>query len=111
MNVDETMSDSTATNTGPTVQQTIEAMFGAQTGSQNLSQALAAQIKSNNWNTNKFREEYEMAKSRLSDQKFNITDYPDPLLPRQRPPKQTGFDPEVEKQLKKMIASIKSGTP
>ncbi|KAH8891066.1 hypothetical protein GQ53DRAFT_747315 [Thozetella sp. PMI_491] len=35
-----------------------------------------------NWNTKKWQEEYEAAKSRLSDQKFSSTEYPDPLAPR-----------------------------
>lgn len=75
MNSDEVMSDPAPANTtaammaGPgSIQGIIDA------AAQNQSQAQAhAQIKANTWNTNKFREEYEAAKSRLSDQKFNIS--------------------------------------
>ena len=72
MNPDEVMSDPAPANTtmatGPgSIQDIIDA------SAQNQSQAQSlAQIKANAWNTNKFREEYEAAKSRLSDQKFNI---------------------------------------
>lgn len=75
MNVDDIMSDPAAPrNTGTTLNETMEALLESPASSQNQAQAHAlAQIKANNWNTNKFREEYETAKSRLSDQKFNIS--------------------------------------
>lgn len=69
MNVDETMSEA---NTGATVEGTLGTPASSQTQTQAQAHALA-QIKANNWNTNKFREEYEAAKGRLSDQKFNIS--------------------------------------
>lgn len=73
MNSDEVMSDPAPANTtamaaGPA---SIQDIIDAASHNQSQAQALA-QIKANAWNTNKFREEYEAAKSRLSDQKFNI---------------------------------------
>ncbi|OIW35298.1 hypothetical protein CONLIGDRAFT_627353 [Coniochaeta ligniaria NRRL 30616] len=67
------------------------------------------------WNTKKFREEYEIARSRLSDQKFDITQYADPLMPRrqsstQSPATSQTFSPETEKRLQGLIAKIKSST-
>ncbi|KAI0485187.1 hypothetical protein GGR56DRAFT_617157 [Xylariaceae sp. FL0804] len=61
----------------------------------------------------KFREECDIAKSRLSDQKFSSKDYPDPLLPRSQP--QSHFYPkevtaETEKHLLDVIAKIKETT-
>ncbi|KAI0969961.1 hypothetical protein F4678DRAFT_437163 [Xylaria arbuscula] len=56
--------------------------------------------------------EHESAKSRLSDPKFSIRDYADPLLPRQQPSSHyypRGVTPEVEKQLLDLIANIKAG--
>ncbi|KAI1430110.1 hypothetical protein F5Y12DRAFT_709120 [Xylaria sp. FL1777] len=55
--------------------------------------------------------EHESAKSRLSDSKFNIRDYADPLLPRQHPPSHyypRGVTTEMEKQLLDLIANIKA---
>ncbi|KAI0913179.1 hypothetical protein F4824DRAFT_105395 [Ustulina deusta] len=56
--------------------------------------------------------EHESAKGRLSDSKFNIRDYADPLLPRQHPPSYyypRGVTAETEKQLLDLIAKIKAG--
>ncbi|KAI0543101.1 hypothetical protein GGR58DRAFT_9317 [Xylaria digitata] len=56
--------------------------------------------------------EHEFAKSRLSDHKFNIRDYADPLLPRQHPPSHyypKGVTAETEKQLLDLIEKIKAG--
>ncbi|KAI0871283.1 hypothetical protein GGS24DRAFT_472085 [Hypoxylon argillaceum] len=53
----------------------------------------------------------EVAKSRLSDQKFNIRDYADPLLPRQQPPSYyypRGVTAEMEKHLLDLISKIKA---
>lgn len=52
----------------------------------------------------KFKEEYDTAKMRLSDQKFDIRDYPDPLLPRDKSqPLPQGVTPELEKHLLEVI--------
>ncbi|KAI3331938.1 hypothetical protein HD806DRAFT_478833 [Xylariaceae sp. AK1471] len=56
--------------------------------------------------------EHDAAKSRLSDHKFNIRDYADPLLPRQHPPSHyypRGVTAETEKRLLDVIAKIKAG--
>ncbi len=84
MNVDEMMSDRSSPAPGQM----------SMAGSETLAKGGPT------WDTKKFREEYEVAKSRLSDQKFNASecseaatlqceapnhvaaDYPDPLLPR-----------------------------
>ncbi|KAI1328304.1 hypothetical protein F5Y16DRAFT_369360 [Xylariaceae sp. FL0255] len=56
----------------------------------------------------------ELAKARLVDPKFNIRDYPDPLLPRQQQapshylPKTS--TPETEARLLEIIAQIKRKT-
>ncbi|KAK0731166.1 hypothetical protein B0H67DRAFT_62166 [Lasiosphaeris hirsuta] len=65
------------------------------------------------WNTKKFRDEYEVAKARLSDLKFNIGEYPDPLLPRQphRMQYPSGVTAEMERQLQALIANIRERTP
>lgn len=65
----------------------------------------------NNWNTKKFRDEYEMTKSRLSDQKFSMGQFRDPLFSRRPkvvkyPP---GVTPEMEQQLKEFVAKVKAG--
>ncbi|KAK4128679.1 hypothetical protein N657DRAFT_676433 [Parathielavia appendiculata] len=62
------------------------------------------------WNTEKFREEYEVYKNRLQDQKFSIADYPDPLSPRPPHPKQypKGTNPELERKLHELIAQVKA---
>lgn len=138
MNPDEVMSDPAPANTtmAATAPGSIQDIIDA-AAAQNQS---LAQIKANVWNTNKFREEYEAAKSRLSDQKFNISksqeshgyqslvshfitisltvylpviaDYPDPLMPRAPALKQTrpGQTAESEQKLKDLIAKIKAGS-
>ncbi|KAH9904201.1 hypothetical protein F4778DRAFT_734374 [Xylariomycetidae sp. FL2044] len=75
----------------------------AQTPESNAEASLA-------WADKKFREEYDVAKSRLSDQKFEIADYDDPLLPRTRPqsahyPK--GISAELEKHLLDVVANVR----
>ncbi|KAK0618258.1 hypothetical protein B0T17DRAFT_331089 [Bombardia bombarda] len=64
------------------------------------------------WNTKKFREECEMAKGRLSDQKFSIADYPDPLLPRPPHPKlyPRGTTVETEKRLRELIDQVRASS-
>ncbi|KAK8070130.1 hypothetical protein PG994_006746 [Apiospora phragmitis] len=62
------------------------------------------------FNDKKFKEEYEYTKSKLSDQKFDIRDYPDPLLPRN--PQQETFLPkgvttEIEQHLIELVQDIK----
>ncbi|KAG7292940.1 hypothetical protein NEMBOFW57_002985 [Staphylotrichum longicolle] len=62
------------------------------------------------WNSKKFREEYDLYKRRLQDQKFSVADYPDPLAPRPPHPKQypKGTDPELERRLHALIADVKA---
>ncbi|KAI1107594.1 hypothetical protein F4804DRAFT_296498 [Jackrogersella minutella] len=65
------------------------------------------------WNDKRSRDEFDLARSRLSDQKFNIRDYDDPLLPRQFPqshyyPK--GVTAETEARLLKLIADAKGSS-
>ncbi|GAW25549.1 hypothetical protein SAMD00023353_0802860 [Rosellinia necatrix] len=58
--------------------------------------------------------EHEGAKNRLSDHKFNIRDYPDPLLPRQHSPSHyypKGVTAEMERHLQDTILKIKAGNP
>ncbi|KAI1819575.1 hypothetical protein F4861DRAFT_526528 [Xylaria intraflava] len=55
--------------------------------------------------------EHEFLKSRLTDHKFNIRDYPDPLLPRQEPPSQyypQGVTAVMEKHLLEVVSKIKA---
>ncbi|KAI1276697.1 hypothetical protein F5Y07DRAFT_365721 [Xylaria sp. FL0933] len=55
--------------------------------------------------------EHDSAKSRLSDPKFNIRDYADPLLPRQQTPSYyypRGVTAEMETQLLDLIAKLKA---
>ncbi|KAI8951000.1 hypothetical protein F4801DRAFT_546872 [Xylaria longipes] len=57
-------------------------------------------------------QEHEVAKSRLSDHKFNIRDYADPLLPRQQPPSHPNprsVTAETEKHLLELISRLKAG--
>ncbi|KAH8161993.1 hypothetical protein CIB48_g6248 [Xylaria polymorpha] len=58
--------------------------------------------------------EHEAAKSRLSDHKFNIRDYADPLLPRQQPPPPhyypRGVTAEMENRLLDLVSTIKEET-
>ncbi|KAI0489637.1 hypothetical protein F4859DRAFT_461691 [Xylaria cf. heliscus] len=60
----------------------------------------------------KLAKEHEAAKSRLSDHKFNIRDYADPLLPRQQPGSHyypRGVTAEMEMRLLDLISRIKAG--
>ncbi|KAH8910744.1 hypothetical protein BR93DRAFT_923460 [Coniochaeta sp. PMI_546] len=71
--------------------------------------------KTAGWNTKKFREEYDTARSRLTDQKFDITQYADPLIPQrssaaQNPVTPQKFSPETEKRLQSLITKIKSSS-
>ncbi|KAK2073588.1 hypothetical protein P8C59_007862 [Phyllachora maydis] len=60
-------------------------------------------------NSKKYREELDSAKSRLADQKFNVADYPDPLLPRQGPPSlPRGVTAETEEKLRTLVQSLKT---
>ncbi|KAK9797579.1 hypothetical protein SCARD494_03408 [Seiridium cardinale] len=59
----------------------------------------------------KLKEEVDIAKQRLSDTKFNIRDYPDPLLPREVPRERhipSGVTTEREKYLLDVIAKVKA---
>ncbi|KAI1460490.1 hypothetical protein F4805DRAFT_454912 [Annulohypoxylon moriforme] len=61
----------------------------------------------------KSKEEFELARARLTDQKFNIRDYEDPLLPRQHPPSHyypLGVTAETETRLLKAIAQAKNSS-
>ncbi|KAI1375673.1 hypothetical protein F4677DRAFT_422027 [Hypoxylon crocopeplum] len=65
------------------------------------------------WNDKKTKEEFDLARSRLADQRFNIREYEDPLLPRQTPqshyyPK--GVTAETEARLLRLIAKVKEST-
>ncbi|KAI1074025.1 hypothetical protein F5B20DRAFT_564977 [Whalleya microplaca] len=65
------------------------------------------------WMDKKFREETDVAKARLSDQKFNMSDYADPLLPRQHPQSKyypRGVTAETEAHLQKVIAAAKANS-
>ncbi|KAK3905803.1 hypothetical protein C8A05DRAFT_12419 [Staphylotrichum tortipilum] len=76
-----------------------------------VAAALAAATAAGTWNNRKSREEYDMYKSRLQDQRFSIADYPDPLSPRPPHPKQypKGTDPKLEQMLHELIAKVKQG--
>ncbi|KAI4596194.1 hypothetical protein KJ359_005701 [Pestalotiopsis sp. 9143b] len=55
----------------------------------------------------KLKEEVDGAKQRLTDVKFNMRDYPDPLLPRDVPPERhipQGFTANDEKALLDLVA-------
>ncbi|KAL2271261.1 hypothetical protein VTJ83DRAFT_632 [Remersonia thermophila] len=62
------------------------------------------------WNTNKFRDEYLAAKNKLLDQKFSVSEYPDPLSPRPPHPKQypPGTDRQLERKLQELVAQVRS---
>ncbi|KAI1415586.1 hypothetical protein F5Y13DRAFT_146304 [Hypoxylon sp. FL1857] len=65
------------------------------------------------WNDKRSREEFDLARARLADQKFNIRDYEDPLLPRKHPqshyyPK--GVTAEMEARLLELIAEAKGSS-
>ncbi|KAI1386858.1 uncharacterized protein F4822DRAFT_411432 [Hypoxylon trugodes] len=69
--------------------------------------------KTIHWNDKRSREEFELARAKLSDQMFNIRDYEDPLLPRQIPPSQyypKGVTAETETRLLKLIADVKDSS-
>ncbi|KAH8204834.1 hypothetical protein TruAng_001023 [Truncatella angustata] len=60
----------------------------------------------------KFKEEADHFKQRLSDQRFNMRDYPDPLLPRDIARERhvpQGYTAEKEKHLLDAIARVKAG--
>ncbi|KAJ4421024.1 hypothetical protein N0V85_000369 [Neurospora sp. IMI 360204] len=64
------------------------------------------------WNTKKFRVDYDMIQIRLTDQRFNSTNFRDPLMPcpphhKQYPAHTT---PATEKRLKELITRIKGGS-
>ena len=88
--------------------------------------------KTASWNTKKFREEFEAAKARLADQKFDIGEcdhkpvvwwclrltsplsftlarYADPLMPREPHAVQSSqsFSLEAEKRLQDLVSQIK----
>ncbi|KAI1209430.1 uncharacterized protein F4807DRAFT_426679 [Annulohypoxylon truncatum] len=61
------------------------------------------------WNKNS-KEDLSSLQAKLTDQKFNIRDYEDPLLPRQHPPSHyypNGVTAETEARLLKVIAKVK----
>ncbi|KAI0889409.1 uncharacterized protein GGS22DRAFT_153820 [Annulohypoxylon maeteangense] len=61
----------------------------------------------------KSKDDFELARARLSDQKFNIKQYDDPLLPRQHPPSHfypNGVTAETEARLLKVIAKAKGSS-
>ncbi|KAI1504649.1 hypothetical protein F5X99DRAFT_371643 [Biscogniauxia marginata] len=63
-----------------------------------------------NWNDKKFREEYDLARAKLADQKFNMRDHEDPLLPRQHPQSKyypKGVTAETEAHLQAVIAKVR----
>ena len=43
-----------------------------------------ADSKGASWNTQKFRDEYELYKNRLQDQRFSVGEFPNLLVPRMR---------------------------
>ncbi|KAK4116274.1 hypothetical protein N656DRAFT_794597 [Canariomyces notabilis] len=100
MNPDDAMADSQTAEEGAS-----HVHLNAQQQQPGNKPAVAA------WNTKKFRDEYEISKHRLLDQKFSSTEYPDPLAPRPPHPKQypKGTDPALERQLKQLIADIRPG--
>ncbi|KAK3382896.1 hypothetical protein B0T24DRAFT_672834 [Lasiosphaeria ovina] len=112
MNSDEMMSDTTVNSTkGVPLPDLLQ---NNSSGGGKLADVAAAAAKAGAgpaaWNTKKFRDEYEMAKMRLSDQKFNIAEYPDPLLPRRVLPRQypLGVTAETERRLQELIADIRA---
>ncbi|KAI5862594.1 hypothetical protein GGS23DRAFT_570958 [Durotheca rogersii] len=63
------------------------------------------------WTEKKAKDDFDIARARLSDQKFSIKDYEDPLLPRKHPqshyyPK--GVTTETEARLQNLIALAKT---
>ncbi|KAI1400318.1 hypothetical protein F4819DRAFT_461945 [Hypoxylon fuscum] len=70
----------------------------------------ASEIRPVTWNDKRSKEDFDLARARLADQKFNMRDYEDPLLPRQYPqshyyPK--GVTAEIEARLLAIIAQAK----
>ncbi|KAI2783441.1 hypothetical protein F4815DRAFT_442311 [Daldinia loculata] len=73
----------------------------------------SSEVRVGNWNDKRSREDLDLARARLADQKFNMRDYEDPLLPRQHPqshyyPK--GVTAETEAQLLKLVAELTSSS-
>ncbi|KAI1807269.1 hypothetical protein F4811DRAFT_506290 [Daldinia bambusicola] len=69
----------------------------------------SSDVRGGTWNDKRSREELDLARARLADQKFNMRDYEDPLLPRQHPqshyyPK--GVTAEMEAELLKLVAEL-----
>ncbi|KAI0172106.1 hypothetical protein GGR52DRAFT_549042 [Hypoxylon sp. FL1284] len=65
------------------------------------------------WNDKRSKDDFDTAKARLSDQRFSMKDYEDPLLPRQFPqshyyPK--GVTAETEARLLAIIAKAKGAS-
>ncbi|KAI0404906.1 hypothetical protein F4802DRAFT_204492 [Xylaria palmicola] len=61
----------------------------------------------------KHAKEQEVAMSRLSDQKFNMREYADPLTPRQYSQSQyypKGVTAETERRLLDLVSRLKTGT-
>ncbi|KAI1166490.1 hypothetical protein F5B18DRAFT_605943 [Nemania serpens] len=84
------------------------------TPSQSFSEPVQVPDSSSMDWADKQAKEHEVAKSRLSDHKFNIRDYADPLLPRQHSPSHyypRGVTVETEKRLLDLISKIKTGNP
>ncbi|KAK3937182.1 hypothetical protein QBC46DRAFT_393303 [Diplogelasinospora grovesii] len=84
---------------------------GASDGGDNL--ALGDESTPSLWSTTakQYKEEFDKAKARITDQKFSSTNYPDPLKPRQLPhPKQypMGVTPQTEQRLKELIIKIRA---
>ncbi|KAI1631466.1 hypothetical protein F4809DRAFT_165374 [Biscogniauxia mediterranea] len=87
--------------------QALDPIAGSAAGAASGSKATA------NWSDKKFREEYDLARARLSDQKFNMKDYEDPLLPRQHPQSKyypNGVTAELEAHLQAVIANAKASS-
>ncbi|XXG98804.1 hypothetical protein Hte_005134 [Hypoxylon texense] len=65
------------------------------------------------WNDKRSKDELDLARARLSDQRFNMRDYEDPLLPRQFPPSHyypKGVTAEIEARLLGIIAQVKGSS-
>ncbi|KAJ9157833.1 hypothetical protein NKR23_g55 [Pleurostoma richardsiae] len=60
------------------------------------------------WNTRKFQEEYELARSKFTDKRFDIRDYHDPLLPRAPSELPKGMTAERAQHLRDLKAKIES---
>ncbi|KAI0125564.1 hypothetical protein BJ170DRAFT_437855 [Xylariales sp. AK1849] len=72
--------------------------------------ANATPVKSNMHDSRQFKEDYDNARSRLTDQKFDMRDYPDPLLPRDTPSekyKPKSLTAETEKRLLDLVDMVK----